>query len=108
MAIKQHMILGKNRRDVEARRDEWISENPEIRVVRVHRPKREPESWLTLLGGRDVPRVSIIVEYEVNAAVNEQADTRHVNASHVNASHMNASDATATSDGDKASTLSPT
>jgi len=106
--MKQHMILGKNRRDVEARRDEWISENPEIRVVRVHRPKREPESWLTLLGGRDVPRVSIIVEYEVNAAVNEQADTRHVNASHMNASHVNASDATATSDGDKASTLSPT
>ena len=67
MAVKQHMILGKNKRDVEARRDEWISENPEIKVVRVHRPKREPESWLTRLGGRDVPRVSIIVEYEQNA-----------------------------------------
>jgi hypothetical protein len=68
MAMKQHMILGKNRRDVEARRDEWISENPHVTVVRVHRPKREPESWLTLLGGRDVPRVSLIVEYEVNTA----------------------------------------
>ena len=65
--MKQHMILGKNRRDLEARRDEWISENPHITVVRVHRPKREPESWLTLLGGRDVPRVSLIVEYEVTA-----------------------------------------
>ena len=106
MAMKQHMILGKNRRDVEARRDEWISGNPEIRVVRVHRPKREPESWLTLLGGRDVPRVSIIVEYEVNATVNDQADTSHLNASHVNRSHVSTSDAT--SDGDKASTLSPT
>jgi hypothetical protein len=80
MAMKQHMILGKNRRDLEARRDEWISENPHIKVVRVHRPKREPESWLTLLGGRDVPRVSVIVEYEVNA----------------------------TSDGETNSTLSPT
>ena len=66
MATKQHMILGKNRRDVEARRDEWISENPHITVVRMHRPKREPESLLTLFGGRDVPRVSIIVEYELN------------------------------------------
>jgi hypothetical protein len=65
MAMKQHMILGKNRRDLEARRDEWISGNPHITVVRVHRPKREPESLLTLLGGRDVPRVSLIVEYEV-------------------------------------------
>jgi len=64
--MKQHMILGKDRRDVEARRDEWLSENPAIRVLRVHRPKREPESLLTLLGGRDVPRVSITVEYEVD------------------------------------------
>jgi len=92
------MILGKNRRDVEARRDEWISGNPEIRVVRVHRPKREPESWLTLLGGRDVPRVSIIVEYEVNAAAGEQVNTNQVNTN----------DMTATSNGDKASTLSAT
>lgn len=98
MAMKQHMILGKNRRDVEARRDEWISGNPEIRVVRVHRPKREPESWLTLLGGRDVPRVSIIVEYEVNAAAGEQVNTNQVNTN----------DMTATSNGDKASTLSAT
>jgi hypothetical protein len=64
--MKQHMILGKDRRDVEARRDEWLSENPEIRVLRMHRPKREPESLLTRLGGRDVPRVSITVEYEVD------------------------------------------
>ena len=80
MAMKQHMILGKNRRDVEARRDEWISQNPHVTVVRVHRPKREPESLLTMFGGRDVPRVSLIVEYEVKA----------------------------TSDGEKDSTLSPT
>ena len=98
MAMKQHMILGKTRRDVEARRDEWISGNPEITVVRVHRPKREPESWLTLLGGRDVPRVSIIVEYEVNAAAGEQVNTNQVNTN----------DMTATSNGDKASTLSAT
>lgn len=93
--MKQHMILGKNRRDVEARRDEWISENPGITVVRVHRPKREPESWLTRLGGRHVPRVSIIVEYEVNAQLSQQATQQ-----------VNATDLTAT--GDKVSTLSPT
>ena len=64
--MKQHMILGKDRRDVEAQRDEWLSENPAIKVLRMHRPKREPESLLTLLGGRHVPRVSIIVEYELD------------------------------------------
>ncbi len=65
--MKEHIILGTDRRDAEARRDQWISENPTIRVLRVHRPRREPESLLTLLGGRNVPRVSISVEYEDSA-----------------------------------------
>ena len=72
MAMKQHIILGKDRRDVEARRDEWLSENPEIRVVRVHRPMREPDSWLTRLGGRDIPRVSITVEYELETKTDDK------------------------------------
>ncbi len=62
--MKEHIILGRDRQDAEARRDQWISENPKIRVLRVHRPKREPDSLLTMLGGRNVPRVSISVEYE--------------------------------------------
>ncbi len=65
--MKQHMILGRDSRDVEARRDEWLSENPAIKVLRVHRPRREPESWLTLLGGRNIPRVSIMVDYEIDS-----------------------------------------
>jgi hypothetical protein len=72
MTMKQHMILGNDRRDVEARCDEWLSENPAIRVVRVHRPRREPDSWLTRLGGRDVPRVSITVEYELQTPTNDE------------------------------------
>jgi len=63
-SMKQHMILGKDVRDAEARRDRWLSENPAFKILRVYRPRREPESWLTRLGGRNVPRVSIIVEYE--------------------------------------------
>ena len=62
--MKQHMILGRDNDDAEASRDRWLSENPSIKVLRVHRPKPEPETWLTRLGGRNVPRVSIIVEYE--------------------------------------------
>jgi hypothetical protein len=69
--MKQHMILGKDRRDVEARRDEWLSENPAIKVLRMHRPKREPASFLTMLGGRDVPRVSIIIEYELDTSTDQ-------------------------------------
>ena len=63
-AMKQHMILGRDNDDAEAWRDRWLSENPSIKVLRVHHPKREPETWLTRFGGRNVPRVSITVEYE--------------------------------------------
>jgi hypothetical protein len=62
--MKQHMILGRDNDDAEAWRDRWLSENPSIKIVRVHHPKPEPETWLTRLGGRNVPRVSITVEYE--------------------------------------------
>ena len=63
-AMKQHMILGRDNDDAEAWRDRWLSENPSIKILRVHHPKPEPETWLTRLGGRNVPRVSITVEYE--------------------------------------------
>jgi hypothetical protein len=62
--MKQHMILGRDNDDAEAWRDRWLSENPSIKILRVHHPSPEPETWLTRLGGRNVPRVSITVEYE--------------------------------------------
>ncbi|MBV8700539.1 MAG: hypothetical protein JOZ76_02355 [Bradyrhizobium sp.] len=62
--MKQHMILGRDNDDAEACRDRWLSENPSIKILRVHHPRPEPETWLTRLGGRNVPRVSITVEYE--------------------------------------------
>jgi hypothetical protein len=40
------------------------SENPSIKVVKIHRVKREPQTLLTLIGSKHVPRVSIMVEYE--------------------------------------------
>jgi hypothetical protein len=64
MRLKRHIILGKDRRHVEALRDQWLSENPAVKVLRIHRPQREPANLLTWLGGRDIPRVSITVEYE--------------------------------------------
>jgi hypothetical protein len=62
--MKQHIILGTDRRQAEAERDKWLAENPGIRIVRLHPPEREAMSWLSLMGGRDVPRFSIRVEYE--------------------------------------------
>lgn len=59
-----HTILGKDSRDAEAQRDRWLSEHPEVRVLRLYPPRAEPQTLLTRIGGRGVPRVSIEVEYE--------------------------------------------
>jgi hypothetical protein len=64
--MKHHVILGRDRRDVEAQRDMWLTENPDIRVVRVHPPKAEPLTLLTRIGGRNVPRISVEFEYEIS------------------------------------------
>jgi hypothetical protein len=62
--LKEHVFLGTDSDDAEALRDRWLSENPTIKVLRVHPPRREPMSLLVRLGGRNVPRVSITVDYE--------------------------------------------
>jgi hypothetical protein len=62
--MKQHLILGTDRQDAENQKDLWLSENPQIRVVQIHGVKPEPETLLTRIGRKHVPRVSIMVEYE--------------------------------------------
>jgi len=62
--IQQHLILGRDNSDAEAQRDKWLAAHPQFRVVRMHPPKPEQPTWLTFIGGRNVPRVSIEVEYE--------------------------------------------
>ena len=62
--VKEHLILGTDKRDAEQQRDLWLSENPSIRAIKIHRVKREPQTLLTLIGSKHVPRVSILLEYE--------------------------------------------
>jgi hypothetical protein len=62
--VKEHLILGTDKRDAEEQIDLWLSENPSIKVVKIHRVKREPPTLLTLIGSKHVPRVSVMVEYE--------------------------------------------
>ena len=59
--VKEHIILGVNERDVEKQKDLWLSENPAIKVLKVHRITREPRNLLSRLGG---PRFSVTVDYE--------------------------------------------
>jgi hypothetical protein len=62
--VKEHLILGIDKWDAENQRDLWLSHNPAIKVVKIHPVKREPQNLLTRIGGKNVPRVSILVEYE--------------------------------------------
>jgi hypothetical protein len=62
--IQKHIILGRDTRDAEANRDRWISENPRVIVLKVHPLKAEPTTLLTRIGGWNVPRVSIEVDYD--------------------------------------------
>lgn len=63
--MKQHrIILGRDRQDAETRRDAWLADHPEIKLLRMHKLRSEPRTLLTWIGGRDVPRVSIMLEYE--------------------------------------------
>jgi hypothetical protein len=61
--VEELLILGTDEQDAERQIALWLSQNPAIKVVRIHEIKREPLSLLTLIGGRRVPRVSITVEY---------------------------------------------
>jgi hypothetical protein len=61
---QKRIILGKDRREAEAARDRWLSEHPDIKILNEHPPRPEPRTLLVWIGGRDVPRVSIEIQYE--------------------------------------------
>ena len=62
--VREHLILGTDKQDAEKQRDLWLSQNPALKVLRMHPVQPEPPTLLTRIGSRHVPRVSITVEYE--------------------------------------------
>lgn len=62
--MSEYMILGKDDREVEEQRELWLKAHRGIRIIRVHPPKPEPPTLLTRFGGKHVPRVSILIDYE--------------------------------------------
>jgi hypothetical protein len=62
--VKEHLILGTDKRDAEEQRDSWLTQNPALKVIKIHRVKREQPNLLALVGKKHVPLVSILVEYE--------------------------------------------
>lgn len=66
--IQRYIVLGRDMREAQAERDKWLSEHPDIAILRLHPPRTEPPTLLARIGGRNVPRVSIEVEYEYRDA----------------------------------------
>lgn len=65
---QKHIVLGRDRREAEAQRDKWLSDHPNIAVLREYPLRSEPPTLLVRIGGRNVPRVSIEVEFEYRNA----------------------------------------
>jgi hypothetical protein len=60
---KKYIVLGRDAREAQAERDRWLLEHRNVEVLQEHPPRFEPATLLVRIGGRDVPRVSIEVEY---------------------------------------------
>jgi len=66
--MREYTILGTDECDAEEQRDRWLKEYRGIKINRVHPPKREPPNLLTRAGGKKLPRVSILIDYELPEA----------------------------------------
>lgn len=65
---QRHIILGRDRKHAETERDRWLSKHPEFEILREFPPEPE-QSLLARIGGRNVPQVSIEVEYSYRQTI---------------------------------------
>jgi hypothetical protein len=78
--MKEHLILGTDKRDAEEQRDAWLAQNPAVKVIKIHRVRQEQPSLLALVGRKHVPRVSILLEYEEPDRTRYAVDTERYGA----------------------------
>jgi hypothetical protein len=64
----KHIVLGRDAREAEAERDRWLSEHRDVEVIHEYPPRLEPTTLLVRIGGRNVPKVSIEMEYRLRDA----------------------------------------
>ena len=60
--MQEHLILGVDERDLQIEKSRWLTENPGIEVVETV-IQQEPPSLLARIGGKYVPRLSMLVRY---------------------------------------------
>jgi hypothetical protein len=60
--VQEHLILGVDERDLQIEKSRWLTENPGIKIVETI-IQQEPPSLLARIGGKYVPRLSMLVRY---------------------------------------------
>jgi hypothetical protein len=62
VVVQEHLILGVDERDLQIEKSRWLTENPGIKIVETI-IQQEPPSLLARIGGKYVPRLSMLVRY---------------------------------------------
>jgi hypothetical protein len=65
---QKHIVLGRDAREAETARDKWLSEHHNVELLHEDPPRLEPATLLIRIGGRNVPKVSIEMEYRLRDA----------------------------------------
>jgi hypothetical protein len=60
--VQEHLILGVDERDLQIEKSRWLTQNPGIKIVATI-IQQEPPSLLARIGGKYVPRLSMLVRY---------------------------------------------
>jgi hypothetical protein len=60
--VQEHLILGVDERDLQIEKSRWLTENPGVKIVETI-IQQEPPSLLARIGGKYVPRLSMLVRY---------------------------------------------
>jgi hypothetical protein len=60
--VQEHLILGVDERELQIEKSRWLTENPSIKIVETI-IQQEPPSLLARIGGKYVPRLSMLVRY---------------------------------------------
>jgi hypothetical protein len=60
--VQEHLILGVDERDLQNEIGRWLTENPDKKVLEAI-IQQEPRNLLARIGGRNVPRFSMLVRY---------------------------------------------
>jgi hypothetical protein len=64
--MEEHLILGVDERDLQIEKSRWLTANPGIEVVETI-IQQEPPSLLARIGGKHIPRLSMLVRYHSEA-----------------------------------------